>query len=89
MSFDYSDYRHHLEGMNLSRDQENALMDMMWQSMGGAAEKAWGMSPTQNIAQEITELSLRNPEKSLDSKDSDIKNDFHHSVLSNKPERIH
>ena len=89
MSFDYSHYRHHLEGMNLSREQENALMDMMWKSMGAAAEKAWGFSPTQNIAQEKLEFSLRNPGKSLDSKDSSIKDTFCDFTLSEKPERIH
>ena len=89
MSFDYSQYRHHLDKMSLSREQENALMDMMWKSMGAAAEEAWGFSPIQNIVQEKLEFSLRNSDNSLDSKDSAIKDTFCDLTISDKPERIH
>lgn len=89
MRLDYEKYRHHLSEHNFTRQQENEIMSLMWQSMGAAAEKAWGISPIDNIEQEVNEFTLREQNTSLDSKYVSIKQEFEMTSLTTPSERIH
>lgn len=89
MDFNYADYRHHLAGMGLTSEQEQALMDLMWQTTGAAAEKAWGYSPIQNIAQENAEFALRQTPHSLDSNEASIQSIFTQQTNPTSSERLH
>lgn len=89
MQFDYERYRHHLQGHNFSREQENDIMDLMWKTMSAAAEKAWWLSPVNNIEQENSDFTLRESITSLDSKEISIQHTFKKETVAPPPERIH
>lgn len=89
MSFNYETYRHHLTPLALTPAQENAIMDLMWKTMQTSAERAWGLSPLQQISHEDGDFSLRNDAGDLDSNAIILSDNFINSTTAHAEERIH
>lgn len=90
MQLNHEKYRHHLCSLNLSKGQENQIIELMWESMGAAAEKAWGVSAHEMIKREKNiNSSLLDSVKPLDSKEQALKNSFSQTSMPVASERLH
>ena len=65
--FNPEDYRHHLEGMALSKQQQNELLETLWQIMSTMVDIGWGVDSVQMMLPELFENAGQDSEKLLAS----------------------
>lgn len=71
MKLDYEKYRHHLASRNLSVNEENELMDFVWQFMETQVDQAFGIDPVQLAFERSNKRSLQSPASIVSKKDTE------------------
>ena len=68
LNFDPDHYRHHLEGMDISEEEAQELMAVLWQIMQTFVDIGWGVDAVQQVFPELFEKTSTNPETTLQQK---------------------
>ncbi len=68
--FNPEDYRHHLDGIELTEAQQNELLETLWQIMSTMVDIGWGVDSVQMMLPELFKNAGQDSEKLLASKDT-------------------
>lgn len=75
MPVDLKQFLPHVEHCDLSEADKLALLEDLWSIISSFADEAWGLCPSQNIANDNVRFSGIKPLISLESLDADNSNE--------------
>ena len=76
MSLDYERYRKHLTHFNLSKQQEDEVIEAIWQLVSSSIDQAFGVHPIQLSRGYIEPAHLQSHNKGSDSTSAALKSSF-------------
>lgn len=68
MKLDYEKYRHNLARLELSREDENEILEYLWHMMSAQVDRAFGIDPVQLSQNRAEKTNLQSPDLIVDKK---------------------